>query len=164
MISPKMEKALNDQIHEELYSSYLYLAMAQYCLEEKLGGFASWLTIQSKEEYGHAMKLIGYLHDQNARVQLQALKAPPIKWKSPQAAFAEVMKHEQHITACINKLVDQAIELKDHATRSFLTWFVQEQVEEEGSVMAVLDMVELTAKMPAGLFMVDREMAKRTAG
>ncbi len=30
MISDKMQKALNDQINAELFSSYLYLAMAAY--------------------------------------------------------------------------------------------------------------------------------------
>ena len=30
MLNEKMEKALNEQINEELYSSYLYLAMAAW--------------------------------------------------------------------------------------------------------------------------------------
>jgi ferritin len=156
-----MLKALNEQIHEELYSFYLYLAMAEYCREEKLDGFAKWLGFQAKEELSHAMKFIGYVNDQNGRVELKGLATPPKSWKSPGVAFGEVLKHEQHITACINKLVDLASSLKDHATHGFLGWFVKEQVEEEGSVTRILDHMEMLAKHPAGLFMLDREMDKR---
>ena len=39
-LSKKMQDALNDQIREELYSSYLYLAMASYCQSINLPGLA----------------------------------------------------------------------------------------------------------------------------
>lgn len=163
MISKKMNDALNNQVYEEMNSFYLYLAMAEYFQEQKLSGSAGWLRSQAREEMGHAMKFVHYLEEQNSRAVFKALPQPPKEFKSPQAAFELVMKHEQHITASINKLMDLALELKDHATASFLRWFVDEQVEEEASVTKVLDMLEMTAKMPGGMFMVDRELAKRQA-
>ena len=39
MIEKKMEKAINEQINAELYSSYLYLSMATYFESISLGGF-----------------------------------------------------------------------------------------------------------------------------
>ena len=57
MLSKTMEKALNDQIQKEYYSSYLYLAMSAYCEANNLPGSAVWMRIQSKEELSHAMKL-----------------------------------------------------------------------------------------------------------
>jgi ferritin len=48
-LSKKMQDALNAQIREELYSSYLYLSMASYCQSLNLGGFAHWMRVQSQE-------------------------------------------------------------------------------------------------------------------
>ena len=161
MLSEKMVKALNEQIHEELYSFYLYMAMAEYCREEKLDGFAKWLHLQAKEELSHGMKLMHYVAEQGGRVELKGLATPPKSWKTPHVAFQEVLKHEQHITSCIYKLVDLAVSIKDHATHGFLGWFVNEQVEEESNANRILDQMEMLAKHPAGLYMLDREMARR---
>ena len=40
MISKKMEEALNKQLNAELFSSYLYLAMAAYLEDLNLNGMA----------------------------------------------------------------------------------------------------------------------------
>ncbi|MBF0406935.1 MAG: ferritin [Candidatus Riflebacteria bacterium] len=161
MLTEKMVDALNSQINEEFYSAYLYMAMAEYYQDNKLPGFASWLRIQADEELGHGMKIISYLQDRNARAIFKAIAEPPREWKSPQAAVEEVLKHERHITSSINKLSDLAFEMKDHATRTFLDWYVKEQVEEEGNITTIIDQISMVAQMPSGLFMIDRELAKR---
>jgi hypothetical protein len=56
MLSEKMQKALNDQINAEMYSSYLYLAIAAYFEDANLPGFAHWMRLQADEETVHAMK------------------------------------------------------------------------------------------------------------
>ncbi|MDD3148262.1 MAG: ferritin-like domain-containing protein, partial [Candidatus Riflebacteria bacterium] len=88
---------------------------------------------------------------------------PPKAWKSAMHVFEDALKHEGHITSCINDLVDIAYSLKDHATVNFLNFFVGEQVEEEAAAKAVLDMIKLTGSAPGGMFMVDRELAARPA-
>ena len=54
-----------------------------------------------------------------------------------------------------------AIEESDHASRSFLNWFVDEQVEEEASVDSVIKKLNLIKDSGHGLFMMDKEMAAR---
>jgi ferritin len=44
--------------------------------------------------------------------------------------FEKTLAHENHVTDLINNLVDIAIQARDHATQSFLKWFVDEQVEK----------------------------------
>ncbi len=56
MASEKLLKELNDQFNFELESGYYYMAMAAYCAEENLDGFANFFIIQGQEEYLHAMK------------------------------------------------------------------------------------------------------------
>ena len=50
MLTKKVEKALNDQLREELQSAYVYLGMSAYCESESLPGFAHWLRTQWQEE------------------------------------------------------------------------------------------------------------------
>jgi ferritin len=86
---------------------------------------------------------------------------PPIRWESPLAVFQEALAHEQKVTGLINKLVDLAIKEKDHATNTFLQWFVTEQVEEEASAHDVVQKLKLMGDAQGGLFMLDQEMSQR---
>ena len=56
----------------------------------------------------------------------------------------------------------QAQEELEHATNIFLQWFVSEQVEEEENVGGVLEQLKLMGDAQGGLFMIDRELAKRS--
>jgi len=124
MLKKEMKEMLNKQINEELFSSYLYLSMSAYFESIGLKGFANWMMIQYKEENDHAMKIYDYLLFQGAEVKLLSIKEPVHEWKSQLNVFEETLKHEQHITKCINELVDLAEELKDRATYNFLQWFI----------------------------------------
>ena len=92
------------------------------------------------------------------------IEAPPTQWNSPQAVFEATLEHEQKVTGLINDLVELALGEHDHATNIFLQWFVSEQVEEEESVTGVLEQLKLMGEAKGGLFMIDRELAKRSPG
>jgi ferritin len=51
---------------------------------------------------------------------------------------------------------------EDHSTRVFLQWFVAEQVEEESNADSLVQKLKLIEGFPAGLFMIDNELAGRT--
>ena len=161
MLSDKLLKALNDQINAELYSSYLYLSMAAYFQDLNLGGFAQWMKVQALEELTHAMKFFGFVGDRGGRATMAPMAGPPIRWESPLAVFQEALAHEQKVTGLINRLVDLAIKEKDHATNTFLQWFVTEQVEEEASANEVVQKLKLMGEAQGGLFMLDQEMSRR---
>ncbi|MDO5675610.1 MAG: ferritin [bacterium] len=157
----KMLVAFNKQINAEMYSAYLYLAMEAYFQSINLTGFANWMRAQTQEEMMHAMKIYDFVFERGGQVTLEAIDKPPFTWDSPLAAFKEVLKHEQHVTALINDLVDLAIKEKDHASNIFLQWFVTEQVEEEASADAVIQRLKLTKDNASGLFMIDAQLAQR---
>ena len=162
MLTERMEKALNEQINAEMYSSYLYLAMAAYFEDKSLPGCAAWMKAQAQEELFHSMKFFDYVNERGGRVELQAIETPPREWGSVLEVFEASLAHEQKVTSLINGLVDLALEVKDHATNNFLQWFVDEQVEEEDSVGAVVDKLKLMGEATGGLFMIDRELGQRT--
>jgi ferritin len=57
--------------------------------------------------------------------------------------------------------MDLAIKDNDHATRSFLQWYVDEQVEEEASVDRIVNMLKLVGDNGHGIMIIDRELAQR---
>ncbi|MCP4895794.1 MAG: ferritin [bacterium] len=157
----KIETALNEQVHAEFFSFYLYLSMAAYFKTQHLDGFAHWMRTQAQEEYSHAMKLFDYLIDRGGDVNLLGIDSPPANWSSPSAAFEAVVKHEIHITNRIDELVSLANAENDHATSVVLHWFVNEQVEEVSIADTLFHQVKMVEDNPHGLLMLDRELAQR---
>ncbi len=165
MLSEKMLSELNEQINAELYSAYLYLSMSAWFEDEDLPGFAAWMRVQAQEETAHAMRFFDYINERGGRVMLGAIEAPQTEWKSPQAAFENVLEHEKKVTSLIHKLVELARGENDYATETMLQWFVTEQVEEEASADEILQKLLRLKDSPQGLFMMDAKLgARKTEG
>lgn len=161
MISKTMQDAINKQINAELYSSYMYLAMAAYFESENLKGAAKWMRKQAQEENVHAMKFFDFINDRMGRVTLTAIDAPKTEWKSALEAFEEAFAHEQKVTGLINDLMTQAQKEKDHASAEMLQWFVKEQVEEEASADEVVNQLKMVGESKSSLLMIDHHLGKR---
>lgn len=155
----QMMKALNEQFTAEMYSAYLYLAMASDLASKGMNGFSNWLRVQAQEENTHAMMFYDFILERGGKVEPGAMEKPPSEWKTPADAFADALKHEQYITGRINDLVDLAIKSRDHATNAFLQWFVTEQVEEEASARDVIDKLKIA--QGGMLYALDKEMETR---
>lgn len=161
-INETMTKALNDHLNAETYSAYLYLSMSAYFESIDLAGFANWMRIQAQEEEIHARKLFEYITARGGRVRLGGIDEPPAEWEGALAAFEAAYAHEQEISTAIDDLVGLALEQKDRATESLLRWFVDEQVEEEATVDALVKQLRLGKDSPTVLLMLDRELGART--
>jgi ferritin len=161
MLSKKMETAFNEQINREMYSAYLYMSMSADCTFKGLKGFATWFMVQYHEEMLHAMKMYEYVTRQGGKAALAAIKEPPSTFESAMDMFQQTLKHERFITQCINDLSDLAVEEKDHASQTFLQWYVTEQIEEEENDNDVIAQLKLIGSDTAGLFMLDKDMGVR---
>jgi ferritin len=161
MINKKIETAINKQINAELYSAYLYLSMESYFHSKNLRGFANWMRTQALEEFTHADRLYKHVIDRGGRVIMDAIAKPPSEWKSPSEVFDNSYKHEQAVTKLIHNLMELAESEKDHAAKSMLQWFVDEQVEEEASADEIVQKIKMMKGMEGGLFMLDKELAQR---
>lgn len=161
MIKESLQKAINQQIIREMYSSNLYLSMAAYYATINLNGFANWMRIQAEEELFHALKFFDFVLDRGGHVELDAIAAPQVKWNNAVTPFEDAFTHEQKVTAWINELMELAHQEKDYATISFLNWFVDEQVEEEKNTSEILDRLHLSGDSKASLFMLDNELKTR---
>lgn len=161
MLNKRLEVAINEQINAELYSAYLYLSMGAYFEAQNLSGFANWMRVQFQEEQFHALKFFDYINERGGKVVLEAIEKPKVDWENAVEVFEETLKHEYHVTSLINNLMDIAIEEKDHATKSFLNWYVDEQVEEEANASALLEQLKLIDGKGHGMLMLDKELATR---
>lgn len=143
MLSNSMNEKLNAQITREFYSSYLYRQMAS-CLDAMGLTVLEQLFInQADEERAHAVKLIDYVQKAGGRLRLGAVPAPPAEFESVLAIAEATLAHEREVTGHIHALVAQAEEDKDYSTRSYLQWYIDEQVEEEASFVNLLQLTKL---------------------
>lgn len=161
MMKQNMQDAFNAHLNAEAFSAHLYMSMSAYLQSINLKGMASWMRLQANEEKMHEMKFYDYILARGGKVLLDKINAPPTEWESPLAIFQAAYGHEQMITEKINKLVDLSLAESDHASNAFLQWFVTEQVEEEESVLDVVDQLTLIGKDQGALFLIDRELGQR---
>ncbi|MDP4184194.1 MAG: ferritin [Bacteroidota bacterium] len=161
MLNEKLQQAINKQINAELHSSYLYYSMCAYLQNNGLSGFAHWTKIQAQEELTHANKFFDYVNERGGRVTLTAIEAVPTEFDGVLAVFKQIKQHEELVSELINNLMDVALSVNDHATKSFLQWFIDEQVEEEANVQAILDNLKLINGEGHGMLLLDRELMTR---
>lgn len=164
MIHKDLQDAINSQINQELVAAYNYLGMSIYFDAEDLEGFAHWMKAQHAEEFAHANKLMEYLQDRGGKVVLQAIPAPRTDYNSPLEVFEVSLKQEIANTTSINKLYEAALKYSDHATKSHLQWFLDEQVEEEKSCESIIAKLKRIGKDPAGLLYLNDALGTRPEG
>ncbi len=161
MLNSKIEKAINNQINAEIYSSYLYVSMGMYFESADMSGAAKWMNAQAQEELVHAEKFMNYVNERSGRVILEAIEKPPVEWESGLATFEAALDHERKVSSLINELVALARSENDYMTDNFLQWFVGEQVEEEASAGEVVRKMRLVGESGGGRFMIDKELGLR---
>lgn len=159
MISKKLEKAINDQIAAELWSSQLYLQMSLFLKKEGWNGSAHWMGRQADEEREHALSLADWVIKRGGEVKLTKIDEVPCGWDNLLDVYKAVYKHECHVSELIDALFDVASAEKDKASQDFLWGFVREQVEEEATAAGIVESLERAGEN--GWFFVDAELAKR---
>jgi len=101
------------------------------------------MRVQYQEELAHATRFFDYVNERGGRVQLSPISEVQVDFSGVVDVFEKTLEHEQLVTGMINKLMDISIQESDHATKSFLQWFVDEQVEEEANVDQILNNLKL---------------------
>jgi len=157
----KMQKEMNAQLNRELFSAYLYLAMAGHFELENLDGFGHWMKIQAMEEMIHAMKFYNFINERGGMVALEAIEKPSADFSSIKDIFEKTLTHEKFITENINNLYALAQKINDNASLIFLEWFVTEQVEEEKNPADILGKLKYVGEKGEGVLLLDKELGAR---
>lgn len=157
MISKAMNEAFNKQVVNELFASMSYRQMAFELADMGLKVFSARFHEQATEEHEHAMKLAKYIEDSGGQVRIGAIDAPKSGYGTCQAMVEAALESEKRVSKQIYDLVDLAESEKDHATRSYLKWFVDEQVEEVASMTDLLQLVKMAGE--ANLFLAEQRLS-----
>ncbi len=134
--------------------------MSSYAKSKGFDGFSNWFFVQSKEEMDHAMGFFNFLLDRNGKVELLSIPKPPDNFGSPLNLFEEVLKHEEYITKKIGELYELSEKEKDYLFKSFVKWYLDEQVEEEATASSYIDKLKI-AKTSSGLLIIDQDLSQR---
>lgn len=159
MITAKLQKAVNDQIAAELWSSNLYLQMSYFLKNQGWDGFAHWLRVHAEEEREHATRMADYMTDRGGAVKLQMINVVPEGWGTVAEVFEHSLEQEKMVSKMIDRIVLLAIEEQDFATENFFRTFVDEQVEEEALFGGIVDKLKRAGE--SGLLFLDSSLGKR---
>ena len=162
MLSSNLYKAINEQINAELWSAYLYLSMSMDCQAKGYNGIANWFYVQFQEEQAHARIFMNYLNSRDAKVELLPIAEVRTSWDSVLDMFKQTLEHEKKVTGLINNIAAIANEDRDYASINRITWFIDEQVEEEESARDMIAAFEAVEGHKYGMYMLDKELAART--
>jgi bacterioferritin B len=132
---------LNLQIGHEFAAHQQYIAIAIYYDEQTMQQTAQLFFDQAVEERNHAMMMVRYLLDADARVQIPGIPAPVTSFVDVIAPVALALEQEKRVTDQINELVAIARRENDFASDQFMQWFIKEQVEEVSKMSGLLAVV-----------------------
>ena len=142
LISEQMAKALSDELINEYGAAIQYTMIAAYFGREALPQLADLFRVQASEELLHAQKIVDYVTEAGGVIAVPAIPQGEADFDSIAAAVTLAVEAEQKVAGAFNVLMDLAIEERDHLSRGFLQWFVDEQLEEVSRMEDLLKVVE----------------------
>lgn len=161
-LNDALEKAFNEQITLELSASTVYRQLAIELDMRDLPGMAAWLRRQADEELVHANKFIDHLLDRGNHPVIGAIAAPQVKEaSSPLDVFKAALEHEKKVSESIRALYREAETAGDLDSRPLLSWFLEEQIEEESTVDEIIGRLEIIKDDGPGLLRMDEELGSR---
>jgi bacterioferritin B len=148
MPDPAFVDRLNEQIGYEFGASQQYVAAAVYYDSETLPRLAAFFYAQALEERNHAMMMVQYLMDADAKVVIPGIDAPRSGFADIVEPVRVALEQEKRVTDQINELAGLAREHGDYPSEQFMQWFIKEQVEEVASMADLLRVVERARESP----------------
>jgi len=142
MISEPAKKLLVAQVATELSAHQTYMGISLYFSRQSLNGWAKFFHDQAVEEAGHGWKIINFLVDNEVTFSLPQVGAAPTTYKTAREAVEVAQASERRVTELFETLANVAREAKDNRTLQFLGWFIEEQVEEERTMAALIDLID----------------------
>ncbi|MDN5762398.1 MAG: ferritin [Microlunatus sp.] len=141
MPADRFVEQLNTQIGHEFAAHQQYVACAVYYDALTMPQMAGFFYAQALEERDHAMMMVQYLVDSDAKVTIPGVAAPQTTFVDVMAPIALALAQEKRVADQINELTRIAREEYDFASDQFMQWFIKEQVEEIATMSDLLTVV-----------------------
>lgn len=155
-LHPEFAEALAAQISLEVYSQLLYWRLSAAMDLIGLSGASKYFNRRYNEERTHGEKIFSYLLDKQVNFCLAGIAPITENPKSLKEVYTAALSHELFVTQSLLGLCNHPN--VDPMSQIFLQWFLQEQVEEEGSLKNVLDRIDQAREEPGALLLIDHEL------
>jgi ferritin len=129
---------LNDQIGHEFAAHQQYVAIAVWFDDQALPRLAAHFYAQALEERNHAMMIVQYLMDRDAKVIIPGIPAVRNDFAELAEPIELALAQERAVTEQFQRLIATAREDNDYLGEQFTHWFLKEQVEEVASMTTLL--------------------------
>lgn len=159
-----LKQSFNDQVTLELTAAVVYRQLSIDMNALDLPGIASWFKAQAEEEQVHAEKFIAHMLDRNATPLIGTIAPGAEHATTVLAAFEASLAHEKKVSEAIRDLYRAAQAAGDIDALPLLNWFVEEQLEEEATVSAIISRIKLIGDDGPGLLRLDAELGGRQDG
>jgi ferritin len=160
-LSQTMAAALNTQMTKEAHASQIYLSYGAWATSEGFAGIGNFLFRHAEEERNHMIKIVEYILQRGAEVNVEAIPAPPTSPENIYHCLDKLFEHETDNTKAVYKLVKMSFDDEDWATWNFMQWFVKEQIEEETLILSLRDKMKIAGgsnKNSNDLYTLDRDL------
>ena len=158
-IPAKVLTELNRQYNQELNASHGYRALALWCEDQNLKGFARYFARQIGEEHLHAGKIASHVIDRGLLPETGAIAAPKTHFKSLLEVAQQAQTMESENTQGINSAYETALAAKDYPAQMLMQWFITEQIEEEAWCLEMVERVQ-AANCAGGVSDLDRHIER----
>ena len=148
MPSDSFVAKLNEQIGHEFAAHQQYVAIAVHYDAETLPQLAQFFYRQALEERDHAMMMVQYLVDADARAIVSGVAAPQVDFADIVAPVALALSQEKRVSEQINALAALARQENDYSSEQFMQWFIKEQIEEVATMSDLLRVVQRSQDDP----------------
>jgi ferritin len=153
-------EGLQSHLTMERQASAAYFAMALWCAERELRGFAHFFKDEASGEQEHAATIADYLIARGQTVVLQDVSAPRQDWGSVEAILSAAFQMEADVTTSLQQLYTLAERASDQRTTVFLDPMIDAQVGAEHTVAHLLGRVRFCQGQPAAILIVDGELSE----
>lgn len=157
-LSESLQKLLQQQIANEENSSRLYRAASQWLDFNGWFGAAKLFHEYANEEMIHVKKIYKYLQDRDILPMTPALPAQPTKFDGVKDIITKSYLHEIEVTKQIENIASTALSEKDLTTHQFMTFYLNEQIEEEAKTLYWVDRYDMLETSKSDMFFLDKEM------
>lgn len=148
MPADRFVEALNEQIADEFAASHQYAAVAVWYEAQTMPRLAGFFYRQAVEERNHAMMMVKYLVDTGSPVHFSEIAAPSAEFSDLIAPIKLARDQEHRVSGQISEIYSLAREEADYLSEQFIGWFLREQIEEEATMSALLEVAERTRENP----------------
>lgn len=161
-LSADLLALFDKQITLEFVASAVYRQLAIEMGTQDLPGMSAWLRHQADEEIVHANKFIDHVIRRDCHPTIGTVPGPKVaKGASPLDVFEAALAHEEMVSEAIRDLYRATETQGDLDSRPLLSWFLDEQIEEEDTVREIVSRIKLVGDDGPGMLRLDDELGTR---